>query len=370
MKINISKNQLLNKLRVVGKVVKGSKEVMYSTFLIKAENGKMLNITGSDELGRIETSVECNIEEVDEKPFLLDANTLLNGLKELPEQPITIDVDAVKVVVNYAVGKFEMAAQNASVYPSMPEMKNPSNFKVPGSILSKGFGTVSKFAMSDDTLRPIMTAVNLSNNDNHIAFAASTGHVLAVYEEDITGTLNFNFNVPQRIAKIVTDLIPADDTDIDVSVTETNACFKLGEYTVTYRLVEGKYPNFRAVIPAPADTKMNINCTDLISAVSRISVFSNSVSSMVTLDITDNILSLTAEDIDYSRSAKETMMLGEVYKPFKIGFKSSFLVDVLKTISVDSYNTEILFSGSSRAAVFHPENSEKVTIILMPMQVQ
>lgn len=368
MQINVSKSQLLNKLRVVGKMVKG-KEVMYSTFYFKAENEVTLKIVGSDESGRIETTVDCQITELSDKPFLIDAVPLLNGLKELPDQPITIDVDNKKMVIKYMTGKFEMAVQDANIYPAIPEMNNPEKFVVPGSILLKGFSTVSQFAATDE-LRPVMTSVNISNNNNHIAFAASTGHILAVYEEDIKDTFDFNFNVPQRIAKIITGLIPADDTDIDVKVASSNAQFKIGEYTVTYRLIEGSYPNFRAVIPKDSIMKVNINCAELISAINRISVFSDNASSMISLDFSENLLSLEAKDDGYSRSAKETMMLGEVYKPFKIGFKSSFLADVLKTISIDAENSLISFLSPSHAATFRPEGSEKVTIILMPMQVQ
>ncbi|SFL00487.1 DNA polymerase-3 subunit beta [Porphyromonadaceae bacterium KH3CP3RA] len=369
MKISVTKSELLSRLRVVSKVLKSSaKEAMYSTFLIRVENEKSISITAMDEAGRITTTLECAINDFQETSFLLDAQTLMRALSELPDQPIEITIDPlVKVTFKYFNGKFEMAPTDAIAYPDLPafDKELPA---LSSSLLSKGFKTVSKYA-SDDQLRPVMTSVNVSSNDGRVAFAGTDGHVLAVYEDDVPEIPFFNLNVPARYAKIISEMLPADDTMIQMFSSGNSVKVVIGEYSVIYRLIEGSYVNYRRVIPANPDMKMNIDCQELISAINRVSVFSSSASSMISLNIKDNILKITAEDIDYSRKADEELMLNSVLGKLVIGFRAQFLADVLKTISVDSKACDIHFSGPQTSAIFRPEGSEKVTIIIVPMIV-
>lgn len=371
MKINISKNELLSALRAVGRIIKTSnQQPAYNSFLIKIENESCIRVTGSDEQGRIETTVHCNIEGFTERSFLLDSSTILNVLKELPEQPIAIEVNDAKIVVKYNNGKFEMAQGDAILYPSFT-LGDGLKCEISRDHLYNGFKSVAKFALTDDTLRPIMTAVNLASTGDTTTFAASTGHTLAVYEvRNKDSQYLFNINLPNKISKIISDLPATTDENIQFVVAGNHVRFVIGDYTVSSRLVEGSYPNFRSVIPNNPDMDMIINTSELISAINRVSVFSDEASSMIVLDIKDNIMTLSAENMDYSKSAKEEMMLSEVYKPLKIGFKSNFLVDVLKTVSGDSGECEIHFSGPNKAAIFRPKDSDILTIILMPMQVQ
>ena len=371
MKINISKNELLSKLRVVGKIIKpSSQQVTYNSFLIKVESEKSIQITGSDEQGRIETTVACNIENFEEKSFLVDSTTILNGLKELPDQPITIEVNEVKLVVKYSVGKFELAVGDANLYPDFNIGDKGIKCEIGRDRLYDGLKSVTKYTLTDDTLRPVMTAVNFANSGDAITFAASTGHVLAVYEiENKDNQYLFNINLPNKISKIITELPATTDESIQFVVAGNHVRFIIGEYTVSSRLIEGSYPNFRSVIPRDSELDMIINTSELIAAINRVSVFSDEALSMIVLDIKDNTITLSAENMDYSRSAKETLMLAEVYKPLKIGFKSSFLVDVLKTVSTETNECELHFSGPNRAAVIRPKDSKVLTMILMPMMV-
>lgn len=369
MKISVTKNDLLSKLRVVSKALKSSaKETMYSTFLIRVENDKSISISAMDEAGRITTTVDCVIKDFQEASFLLDAQTLIKALGELPDQPIEIVIDPlVKVTFKYHNGRFEMAPMDAIAYPELPVF-NKELPSLSSSLLSKGFKTVSKYA-SDDQLRPVMTAVNVSSNDGRVAFAGTDGHVLAVYEEDAPEVPFFNLNVPARYAKIISEMLPVDDTMVQMSSSGNSVKVIVGEYAVIYRLIEGSYVNYRRVIPSNPDMKLNIDCQELISAINRVSVFSSSASSMISLNIKDNILKITAEDIDYSRKADEDLMLNSVLGKLVIGFRAQFLTDVLKTISVDSKTCDIHFSGPTTSAIFRPEGSEKVTIIIVPMIV-
>lgn len=371
MKINVLRNQLFSKLRVIGRVVKPShQQAMYASFLIKTISEKEILITGCDETGRIESTLECKIDNFEEVEFLVDAKTLTDGLKELPEVPLVISlIKGVTMEVKYPVGKFEIAITDASAYPAPFKSDKNVEFAIQHSILMKGFKTVSKFASTDE-LRPIMQNINLSYKSNCLTFAGSNGHVLAIHEEkEIAPALpDFIVNIPSKVTKVISDIAPAgSNEEIPISYNRNNITFKIEGYTIIYRLFEGTYPNFRSVIPKDSTILVEVNRADLISAISRVSVFADESSSMIVFKTEQNTLILKSEDLDLTRGATESLMLNQIHDDFTIGFKSSFLSEILKTIEEDV--CVINLSSPSRAAVLRPQKSDSTTFILMPMQV-
>jgi DNA polymerase-3 subunit beta len=369
MKINVSRNHLFAKLQAVGKIVKSGKDISYSSFLFDI-TGEKLIVTGSDDGGQIKTSIDCNIEEPENVQFMLDAHILLSALKELPEQPLTIELSnsASFITLVYHKGKFEIPALEADLFPKMKQQKDDAiSITINSALLRKGF-KVGKFSELENVLRPIMSNVNFSSKNNHFAFAASDGHRLGVYEEDTMEQIpDFDLNIPTKIAKIISGLLLSDDMEVAISFDDRNARFEISDITVTYLLFEGKYPNYRNVIPKTSSIIVKVDCAELIAAVNRVSVFSDESMSMIILSLKENNLNLTAESIDYGRSAKENMMLDAVYPEIRIGFKSSFLLDILKTI--DTNVCEIHLNNPQTAAVFKPNESDDSTFLLMPLMI-
>ena len=371
MKI-ISRTHLLAKLQAVGKIVKSSREVAYSSFLFEVEDEK-LTVTGCDESGQVKTAVECTIEDSENTQILLDASTMLNALKGLPEQPIQIYTrtdESVDFV--YHNGKFCMPTHEAALFPKMMPQIKEARHKIGSELLKKGFRAV-KFAATDE-LRPSMCNVNFSCQDNQFSFAASTGHHLYLYEENANSEdsdikvshSDFSVNIPAKAAKIISGLLPAD-TDVEMSFDNKSVRFVIADTTISYRLFEGTFPNYRSVIPTESDIAVKVNRVELLDAISRVSVFSAERTSLIAFDLKGNNLDLTAEDFDYSRSAKESLMLGEVYPDIKIGFNARYLVDILKTI--DTAVCEIHLTTPSRAAVFKPFEGDRMTMLLMPLMI-
>lgn len=370
MKIIVSKHHLLTKLRTVGKIVKPSKSIESGSFLFEITD-KSFRVTGCDESGQISTEIDCESYEGEEGgvSFLLDAPTLLNSLKELPDQPLTIDIkkeeNGLHITIHYYNGKFGIVAGDPVLFPRMPESGESKKFVINSKVLKKGL-LLSKFASTDD-LRPIMTTVNLSQLDGVVAFAATSGAALGIYEEDEHKIdQEINVNIPGKISKIVSDLLLAD-ADVDVEYDSRSIQFRVDSYNIRYRLFEGRYPNFRSVIPASHALQLRVNCNDLIAAINRVSIFADESSSMIKLQIVNNNLILTSESIDYGRSAKEDLFLDEVFDNFEIGFKSNLLTEVLK--SIESEQCVINLSSPAKAALIVPADRKDSQFILMPMQI-
>ena len=369
MRIIVSKNHLFAKLRTVGKIVKPSKELAYGSFLFEITDTQTLFVTGCDESGQISTIIECDIQDPENICFLLDAQMILNSLKELSEQPIEIEIKqaekAVSVVIHYHNGKFEMAGSDPALFPKMPDRSASQSFVINSKVLKKGLA-LGKFA-SNDELRPILSTVNLSCSAGVLSFAATSGSVLGIYEESEHQVAEeINVNIPGKISKIVSDLLQAE-ADIEIEYDSRSILFKIDTYNVQYRLFEGKYPNFRSVIPSSSKIQVRVNCEDLIAAINRVSIFADDHSSLVKFELSNNNMILTSQSIEYGRSAKEDIFLDTVYEDFEIGFKSNLLSDVLK--SIESKECFINLTSSSKAALFVPADRSDSQFILMPMQV-
>ncbi len=368
MKINVSKNHLFTKLRTVGKIVKPGKEVAYSSFLFEVKEN-VLTVTGCDESGQISTVVECDILESEDVSFLIDSTMLLNSLKELPDQPIEFDIQkketSFDIKINYYCGHFAMVGSEPSLFPRMGDLKDSTAFTVSGKSLKKGL-SLYKFASTDE-LRPVMTTVNISVKDGVLAFAASSGHVLGIHEEtDHQVPEGVNVSIPGKITKIVSDIMQENE-DLSIEYNEKNIHFVVGGYVVKYRLFEGKYPNYRSVVPNNHTLEVKINCAGLIAAINRVSIFAKESAPMVALKLENNNLFLTAQDIDYNRSAKEDIFLDSVYPDFQIGFKSNYLIDVLK--GVESETCIMNLTSMDRAALILPADRTDTQFVLMPMMI-
>lgn len=136
------------------------------------------------------------------------------------------------------------------------------------------------------------------------------------------------------------------------------------------RLVEGRYPNYAAVIPTANDILVTVNRAALISALRRVLLFSNVASGCVKLKLENNNMLISSHELDFSKSADESLLCDYAQLPMSIGFRGSFLLEVLNNIDSE----EVLFklAGPSRAGLILPveqKESETVLMMLMPMMI-
>ena len=146
--------------------------------------------------------------------------------------------------------------------------------------------------------------------------------------------------------------------------------FTMENYQMTCRLIEGRYPNYNSVIPQNNPHKAIVDRAIFISALKRVSVFSSQASSLIKLSLKENSMTISAQDIDFSTSAEETLICQYDGKDMSIGFKSSFLIDILNNIS--SQNVIIELADPSRAGLIVPEEQEEnedLLMLLMPMML-
>ena len=214
------------------------------------------------------------------------------------------------------------------------------------------------FATADDELRPVMNGIYINLAPGALTFVGTDAHKLVKYESETANEVTASFILPKKPANLLKSVLLKEDDAIEMSFDSKNALFKLKSHTLVCRLIEGNYPNYNAVIPANNPNKVLVDRVELVNGIKR-------------MDIGDNRINLTAQDIDFSVSANETISCSYDGEEITIGFKSTFLVEILS--NMDTPTVVIELADSTRAGVFKPVYDDKQTsstlMLLMPMMI-
>ena len=372
MKFNVSSSALLSALQSISKVIASKNTLpILDSFLFNLEGDK-LTITASDVETRLVTSVDV-VSPEGSGIFAIDAKRLLDPLKELPEQPLVFDIDDFSMTLNvdYENGKFNLPGQRGDAYPQQKPLKESAvSLTLESQILYNGINRAF-FATADDELRPVMNGIYIDIQQENLIFVASDGHKLARLRNfSIRSNERASFILPKKPANMLKSLLIKNTEKAVVTFDENNAYFKTPMFEMVCRLIEGRYPNYEAVIPTDNPNMATIDRVSFLTALKRVSVFSSQASGLVKVELLENEMIVSAQDIDFSTSAEEKIVCQYTATPLSIGFKASYLIDILANIS--SGNVILQLADSTRAGVLVPaenEENEDLLMLLMPMML-
>ena len=373
MKFVVSSTELLKHLNAISRVISSKNTLpILDNFLLKLE-GKTLMITASD----LETTLITKIElenAAEEGLIAIQAKIMLDTLKEFPEQPLTFNInpETMAVEILSANGKFSIVGHNGEDFPVLPKLGvNHHEIVLPHDLLLTGINK-TLFATADDELRPVMNGIYIELSPEEMTFVASDAHKLVRYKRsDVKYSDVASFILPKKPASLLKNLLPREDSDVKLEFDEKNAFFTLSGFKLVCRLVEGKYPAYNSVIPLNNPNEMVADRVEFYTTLKRVSVFANQASNLVRLKLTPTELIVSAQDIDFAISAVETIKCEYDGQPMEIGFKSTFLVEILSNLS--SEDVKMKLSDPSRAGLLLPAEKEvdyeDVLMLLMPMMI-
>ena len=372
MKFIVSSTALFSHLQAISRVINSKNTLpILDCFLFQLVDGT-LSITASDNETTTVTSLETNECDSDGK-FAISSKTILDALKEIPEQPLSFDInmDNLEITVLYQNGKYSVVGQNADEFPQSATLgESAVRVEIDANILMCGINR-TLFATADDELRPVMNGVYFDITTEDITMVASDGHKLVKNRTTAAkGNERAAFILPKKPATLVKNLLPKENGSVTIEFDDRNAVLTLENYRMVCRLIEGRYPNYNSVIPQNNPHKVTIDRQQLISALRRVSVFSSQASSLIKLRLQNNQIVISAQDIDFSTSAEESLTCQYDGNPMSIGFKSTFLIDILNNISATEVVIEL--ADPSRAGVIVPveqEENEDLLMLLMPMML-
>ncbi len=373
MRFVVSSTELLKHLNAISRVISSKNTLpILDNFLLKLDE-KTLLITASD----LETTLTTKIElenSSEDGLIAIQAKIMLDTLKEFPEQPLTFNIDPETLAVEIlsANGKFSIVGHNGEDFPVLPKLaENHNEINLPHDLLLAGINK-TLFATADDELRPVMNGIFIELSPEEVAFVASDAHKLVRYKRsDVKYSDVASFILPKKPASLLKNLLPREDSDVKLQFDEKNAFFTLNGFKMVCRLVEGKYPAYNSVIPLNNPNELVIDRVEFYTTLKRVSVFANQASNLVRLKLTPTELVVSAQDIDFAISAVETIKCEYDGQPMEIGFKSTFLVEILSNLS--SSDIKMKLSDPSRAGLLLPAEKEleyeDVLMLLMPMMI-
>lgn len=374
MKFVISSTELLSHLQAISRVISNKNTLpILDNFLFQL-NDKELKITASDLETTLITTI--SLENVtDEGSIAIPARILTDTLKEFPDQPLTFDInnETFAIVITTENGKYNVVGQNGEDFPQLPVIKDDqkTTIKLTADVLLSGI-TKTLFATADDELRPVMNGIYIELFPDNMTFVASDAHKLVRYRRnDVKADQESAFILPKKPASLLKAILPKEENEVMLEFDDKNAFFTLSNYKLVSRLVEGNYPSYNSVIPTNNPNKLTIDRLELYNALKRVALFSNQASNLVKLELKGNQLNVSAQDIDFSISANERLNCQYEGDDMEIGFKSSFLIEILSNIASTDVLVEL--SDPSRAGILFPaekeNDDEDVLMLLMPMMI-
>lgn len=370
MKFIVSSTLLLKNLQSISGVLSTNNTMpILDDFLFDVKENE-LEITASD----LETTMQVSVGMTQSDgtgTIAIPARILLDTLKTFADIPITFDINLEDSAIELSTdeGKFKLTGHKADEYPQLPVIEEPQEFEITADAMSTAINKTI-FATGVDELRPVMSGVLCELNEEDITFVATDAHKLVRYRRtDYKPGLSQSFIIPKKPLNQMKSILSAgDDEKVQVQYNETNAFFHFNNVNVICRLIEGKYPNYEAVIPKDNTNTLTVDRQNLLNSIKRVSIFANQSTHQVRFGISGQELILSAEDVDFSNEAKERLSCNYDGEDMEIGFNSRFIIEMLNNL----VNDEVIFELSTpeRAGLISPaEKDEEEDILMLVMPV-
>ena len=355
-----------------------SKAIPVKTALPILENflfvlkGDSLELTASDQELTLRTAVTVDSTKK-EGSIAVPARQMMDLLKALPDQPLQIKTTSDSTFeCIWNNGNSSLPYFPAEDYPAIKGAGEDAQVVTfPAQTLVDGIsGTV--YATADDEMRPAMNGIFFDIDTASTTLVASDSHKLICFTtNDVEAAQAASFILHKKAASVLKSIISKEDDKVEVTFDGKTVVFKFGATMMVCRLVVGKYPKYRDVIPQNNSNILRIDRAQLLNTVRRVAVCANKASNHIKFELKPGQLEITAQDLGFALAAYEKLTCDYSGAEFGIGFKSSFLIEILSNMGCE--NLIIKFADARRAALIVPSeeeaDTEKVCAIIMPIMV-
>lgn len=369
MKFVISSSVLSSRLMTIGRVIVQKNTIPILDCFCFDIQGTTLTITASDNDTTLTAKAELNECDSDVR-FAVNAKTLQDAIKEIPDQPLEcyLNTESYELTVEYQNGQYKLMGQSAEEYPT-PAISDETRleFDLECQKLVPSI-TRCMIAAANDTLRPQLNTICFDIHSQEVSLVSSNGNQLALTKLAMP-ELNAegSYLLGTRSASLLKGMLAKAEGNVHFSVGQRTAIVHTEEYSLTSRLVEGRFPNYRSVIPQDNPNIVTVNRLALVSALRRVLVFANAQAVLVKFRLGPNTMNISSQDIDFGKSAEENMLCDYMGTPMRIAFKGSVLLDLINNIEGDDITLKL--SDPSRAGLIVPakqKEGEEVLMLIMP----
>ena len=375
MKFIVPSQLLYKNLQTVSGIITVSSAMPIIENVLFEIEGKILHLTATDLETTISTQLELSDSEVDGK-IVIPAKIVIETLKSLPDVPVIFSIGEDNVVeLSADEANYKLVGYNADEFPKKPAMENASSFEINSNILASAI-TKTIFAVGSADIRPVMAGVFCDIKPDDITFVATDAHRLVRYNySELKTGMEASFIMPKKPLMALKNILQAYGGIVRIDFNDSKVSFHFETISIISKLIEGKYPNYTAVIPKNNTNVLKIERLPFLQRMRSISPYANQSTHQVRLKIESTSMRLTAEDLDTTYKATATVPCSFEYEggeePFEIGFSSKFLQEILTNL--DSDEIVIKLSHPTGAGLVFPidegELNESVLMLIMPVML-
>jgi len=331
-----------------------------------------LTITASD----LETTMRATItpdKSEETGSIAIPAKILVDTLKTFPDIPIAFSINPVTLMIEISAGegKYKLSGHKSEEYPRTPLQEDTTALTLDARMMAQAVNK-TLFATGNDELRLVLSGVFCELSPDDVTFVATDAHKLVRYKRtDLRSEESASFILPKKPLNLLKNILFSQEVPLSMEYNKTNAFFTFSNIHLICRLIDGKYPNYDAVIPKENPNKLTIDRVALLTTIRRVSIFANQSTHQIRFKVSGQELVLSAEDIDFSNEARERLTCSYDGEDMEIGFNSKFLLEMLNNIETEEVRLEM--SAPNRAGILTPVNSdnkdEDILMLVMPVML-
>lgn len=365
MKFNIDRDILLPVLQTVSGVVDRRQTLpILSNLLFCFESGSM-SVTATDM--EVEIIVKTNLDIEQSGELTVPARKLLDICRALPqESKLQFEIKNDRVLIRSGRSRFTLATLPAPEYPVIDITENIASFNIKQKQLDELLNN-TQFAMAQQDVRYYLNGLLLEITANKLRAVATDGHRLAMDETEIKTEINESIQiiVPRKAITELTRLLQ-DESEIEIQISKNHIRIKNNNASFTSKLIDGRFPDYKRVIPELSDTAVLANREELKSSLTRASILSNEKYRGVRIILNKNSLRAFAHNPE-QEEAEEELEVQYEGEELEIGFNVSYLLDTLSIIKSEKVKLSVLDANSS--CLILPENESNCQYVVMPMRL-
>ncbi|MEW4983749.1 MAG: DNA polymerase III subunit beta [Cycloclasticus sp.] len=366
MKLNITKNDLLEPLQKVFGVIERRQTLpILSNVYLSITDGR-LKFTGTDLEVQVSSESAINSNEIFNTT--IPARKLLDICRSLPDDSdINMSFDQNVLVIKSGKSRFTLRTLSADEYPLFDESNYINQITISQEVLAKAFSKTI-FCMAQQDVRYYLNGLMMEVVDGELQTVASDGHRLALSKNKIDNESQSisQIIIPRKAAQELLRLIDKFEGAVELKVAKNNIKFTLGDVQLNAKLIDGRFPDFKNVVPEESKHSFTIDKLSFKSALSRVSILSNEKYKGIRLDLSNQLMTINANNPEQDE-AEEEVSVDYESEEMSMGFNSSYLMDALNVI--ESESVQVSFTDTNSSCLLENPSDKSSRFIIMPMRI-
>lgn len=366
MKLNINKDNFLEPLQEVLGVIERRQTLPILSNIYFSINEGELKLIGSDL--EVQVGSTLKIESDENFKITIPARKLLDICRSLPEDSnLNLNFHENTLILKSGKSRFTLRTLPADEYPLFDESNYINEINIEQKVLSKAFGKTI-FCMAQQDVRYYLNGLMMEIVNGELQTVASDGHRLALSKNAINNesqTIS-QVIVPRKAAQELLKLVEKQEGVVNIKFAKNNIKFTLDNVQLNAKLIDGRFPDFKNVIPEESKHNLLVNKQVFQSALSRVSILANEKYKGICLDLTSQLMTINANNSEQDEAVEEVIVdyKGEA---ISMGFNSSYLMDALNVIESDKI--KVSFTDTNSSCLLENPSDQSSRFVIMPMRI-